>query len=533
MKKALFFFLSAAAALALAVTALEAAPKAEGTTVKVTTLGYDRGNIPSAEGTATDNWFTRKVQELAKSKFNIDLRYVMVPNASRELKLATLLAAGEAPDLSFSYDVMLVVNYAKNNGLIDLAPYLDKYGDNIKKSSQPGVIEQSKINGKQYRIFTPFPANASVTYVRKDWLDKIGLKPPTSPQEFYQMLKAFKEKDPGRLGDKMMPFAFQANPNGNTILYLFEVTFLQGFLKTPPDGLKLVTPYQLWPETKDAFRYLNRLYNEKLMGEFILDKDFTQFRKKVSTGELGATIHVGNFMGISTHGNMEHLLHQILPDAQFIGIYPWKDPACSEYVYNMITNSPDSGFAYFMPRTNMNPAITFQFLDFLAGEDYNWLVQNGIEGKDYTWVPVTLKGRLYNIGTPIDQAKWNSHNAWTWGQYVGFPLYLDAPDFELTKYRSTFYFQDQSTKDEYMKLAVYGPPATKYARPILTSDEPIRAKNSANLAAKWMSSQAKILLAPLSDFDKVYDEELRTWKAEGGDAMAAEAIGLYKGQYGK
>jgi putative aldouronate transport system substrate-binding protein len=526
MKRTLVLFICAI--IALSLTAMAGAQ-----TVKVTTLAYDRGNIPSAEGNALDNWFTRKVKELVKQKFNIDLVYVTVPNASREVKLAALLAAGEAPDLCFSYDVMLVANYAKNNGLVDLGPILQTLGTNIKAASQPGVIEQSKISGKQYRIFTPFPANASVTFVRKDWLDKVGLKPPTSPQEFYEMLKAFRDKDPGKLGDKMMPFAFQANPNGNNILYLFEVTFLQGFLKEPPSGLKLVTPYQLWPETKDAMRYLNKLYNEKLMGEFILDKDFTQYRRKISTGELGSTIGVGNLMGISTNGNLEHLLHQALPDAQFIGIYPWKDPACPEYVYNMITNSPDSGFAYFMPKTNKNVVKTFQYLDWLASPEYNWLVQNGIEGQDYKWVPTTLSGgKVWQVATPIDQTKWTSHNAWTWGQYVGFPLYLDAPDFEVTRYRNCFYFQDQSTKDEFMRFTVYGPRATKYARPILTSEEPLRAKNSANLAVKWMASQAKILMAPVADFDKAFDEELNTWRAEGGDAVAAESTGIYKEQYG-
>jgi hypothetical protein len=83
-----------------------------------------------------------------------------------------------------------------------------------------------------------------------------------------------------------------------------------------------------------------------------------------------------------------------------------------------------------------------------------------------------------------------------------------------------------------MRFTVYGPRATRYARPILTSEEPLRAKYSANLAAKWMASQAKILMCPAADFDKVFDAELATWRAEGGDAVAAEATGLYKEQYG-
>ena len=53
-----------------------------------------------------------------------------------------------------------------------------------------------------------------------------------------------------------------------------------------------------------------------------------------------------------------------------------------------------------------------------------------------------------------------------------------------------------------------------------------------NLAAKWMASQAKILLCSVSDFDKVFDAELATFRAEGGDAVAAEATELYRQQYG-
>lgn len=57
------------------------------------------------------------------------------------------------------------------------------------------VVENMKIDGKLYG-FPVTRGNGCVTYVKKKWLDNVGLEAPTTYDEYLNMLKAFKEGDP-------------------------------------------------------------------------------------------------------------------------------------------------------------------------------------------------------------------------------------------------------------------------------------------------------------------------------------------------
>jgi putative aldouronate transport system substrate-binding protein len=48
------------------------------------------------------------------------------------------------------------------------------------------------------------------SYIRKDWLDKLGLPVPATTEEFYSTMEAFKEKDPGQIGKILIPYDFSA-----------------------------------------------------------------------------------------------------------------------------------------------------------------------------------------------------------------------------------------------------------------------------------------------------------------------------------
>ena len=64
------------------------------------------------------------------------------------------------------------------------------------------------------------------TFVRKDWLDKLGLAVPTTTQEFEDMLYAFKDNAELLLGDdadKMIPYSMTDDVGwrANNIIYSF------------------------------------------------------------------------------------------------------------------------------------------------------------------------------------------------------------------------------------------------------------------------------------------------------------------------
>ena len=109
---------------------------------------------------------------------------------------------GDLPDvilLSSNY----YTTYAAQEMLADLTPYYS--GSELEKSvndaGKSALIDGLRINGKLFGI-SPTRGNGCVTYIKKAWLDNVGLDVPTNYAEYMEVLKAFTEGDPD--GDGVM-----------------------------------------------------------------------------------------------------------------------------------------------------------------------------------------------------------------------------------------------------------------------------------------------------------------------------------------
>lgn len=484
--------------------------------VEISALAYDRGSIPSSEGTLEENWFTKWVNENV-AKLGVKVKYIPVPNSQREQKLATLLASGDAPDVSFTYDANVISNYSANGGLTDLTPLLDKYGTNLKKKIDSSYIEQVKVNN----ILTSIPliVNGTVdaTWIRKDWLDKLNLKAPTNIDEFYNVLKQFKEKDPGNLGDKNMPFALSADATHS--FQNIDAAILPAFVKSAPTGEQLVTPWYFWPEAKEAVKFLNKLYNEKLMGQFIIDKDGSQIKQKIITGELGATINFAHYMYHPAYGNVEENLQKNIPTASYTAAYPWKSADSKENYYCFFRFGINNSMRFFIPKSSKHPDAAMKLMDFMATDEYINTMYYGFDGKD---------SKVVN-GIPqyVDDAA-KSRCSWVQPAYQSTVSLNARDDEKYLKYGTAVF--NQKFAEQYIKESIDGEKAYKYAIPFLSDAKPASDKYRADLDKKWDQYLAKMITGSPADFDKTYDEAMKTLKAEGGDEVIKEAISLYKKQ---
>lgn len=117
-----------------------------------------------------------------------------------------MLASGELPDLIEYkwYDIPGGPNQALKDGyILKLNKVFDKYAPNLKKylKANPEIDRMVKTDEGDYYVF-PFVRGGpkskllvtSGLIVRKDWLDELGLAVPETIDEWYTVLKAFKEK---------------------------------------------------------------------------------------------------------------------------------------------------------------------------------------------------------------------------------------------------------------------------------------------------------------------------------------------------
>ena len=485
---------------------------------EISYLVWDRGTVPADQGTIEDNWWTKYVNEKV-AKLGIKVKFIPIPRAQESQKLPTMLAAGEAPDICYSYDTALLNTYVKNGALTDFTDLFDKYGTNIKKVFSQKDIDIGKINGKLYSFKYKTMSVADTTWIRKDWLDKLGMKEPTNLTEFYNMLKAFKEKDPGKVGDKLVPFAFPGDANYPFGIWASICT--PAFTSQAPSGDRLFEVMMpMWPETKDTMKFLNKLYNEKLMGEFILDKDGSQFKQKVIRGEIGAFVQFAHWPYHNAYGNILENLQKNTPDAQLTAITPWKDKSQENYV-QFVRNQP-YGYTFFSPKSAKYPDLVMKYLDWFASDEGNKVAQFGIEGTDYNLAD--------GIPKPIDDTKYQAKVPWVGPQYQSFiNPFANDPEKFLKNQAKDF---NPKYRDQYIKQTIVGD-KVKYYQPPLSESTPITDKNTAPLAKKWVDMQVKILTSSDKDFDKIFDDSIKTYKAEGGDDVAKELGEAYKKQYGK
>ena len=157
--------------------------------------------------TITNNYLSKMIQEKFGDPNNIDVQFVPVQRSEEVTKLNVLMASNtDVPDIVFVYDSSVFYRYAQQGGLTDVGELIDQHGPNLKKFLGEDTLKFGQVEGQQFAV----PGKRAITgryssYIRQDWLDKLGLPAPKTTDELYTTLKAFKDKHPGGLGSEKHP----------------------------------------------------------------------------------------------------------------------------------------------------------------------------------------------------------------------------------------------------------------------------------------------------------------------------------------
>ena len=101
----------------------------------------------------------------------------------------------EAATGGSTYDLMAWAD-AWGPGLVAFLEPLDKYiaADNYNLADYPQAYADPGKNAEGQQVGLPFRGHAFTLFYRKDVLDKLGLKPPTTWAEYEQVAKTIQEK---------------------------------------------------------------------------------------------------------------------------------------------------------------------------------------------------------------------------------------------------------------------------------------------------------------------------------------------------
>ena len=127
-----------------------------------------------------------------------------------------MVSTGDPLDWILAFDVDLVAyQWAADDFIYS---YDELIGDSqdyplIQKLLDGSVFEHLKVNGKAYFKPQPlWPGNRGYV-INKDWLDKLNLEIPTTLDEYYEVLKAFKEQVSFVNGDMDYPIIIGSGTN--------------------------------------------------------------------------------------------------------------------------------------------------------------------------------------------------------------------------------------------------------------------------------------------------------------------------------
>ncbi|WP_027091143.1 ABC transporter substrate-binding protein [Cohnella thermotolerans] len=242
----------------------------------------------------------------AEERAGVDIEWQEV-TADWGQKKGTLLASGDIPDLIIGPNAITDADYAQFPGLFqDLTELIAKDAPNVQKmfEAKPETkVIATQTDGKIYGLpkYQRFwPATATRQFINQKWLDNLGLKMPTTWDELYDVLVAFKEKDANGNGDANDEIPMDFAPVGTLGFGYFQPTVLLGSLGiTLSDGSGQgyfaedgkVKNFLVDERYKQVVEFLNRCFAAGLINPEAFTQDYTKFQS-VARG-TGETAKVG------------------------------------------------------------------------------------------------------------------------------------------------------------------------------------------------------------------------------------------------
>jgi len=315
----------------------------------------------------------------AASMTNVDLKGTANNNSTDSAQEFSLMMANfPLPDIIHGSKTQLNQAATMDEALIPLNDLItDEYAPNIKKffEENPEAWSGSIADdGNLYYIPNSFEGTPSTGFfIRKDWLDKLGLAVPTTVDEYYEVLKAFREQDPNGNGLKDEIPYFDRNASIDGLTQLFGA---HDYWYVSDDGI--VGYGKATEEHKNAMKNLAKWYAEGLIDPEIYMR-----------GQRSRDILLGDNLGGATHDwfsstSAFNILSSHIDGFEIVAIVPPAD------IYgNVKTNFSRqmlSGEGWGISVDNRYAIETIKYFDFWFSEQGQRLYSYGIEGVDYNMV---------------------------------------------------------------------------------------------------------------------------------------------------
>jgi putative aldouronate transport system substrate-binding protein len=330
-------------------------------------------------------------KELEK-RTGIHLDLIVVPGEGSNVneRRNLMLASGDYPEifLSGAFTNADILQYGVEQKIFQpINALIDKYGVNVQKVMQYYPDLRANLTAPDGNIYGLPHINDCYhcTYSQKmwingEWLQKLGLKTPTTTAELAAVLKAFKERDPNGNGKAdeiplMGSINSWNNPVHNFLLGSFVYANNSDNIAVKDGKLSFSPATNEW---REGLRYIRGLYRDGL----IYPASWTQSREQAQQiGDnpdieilgAGTAGHLGMYMRIEDAAPYDRHKH-------WSALSPLKGPAGVQLaaIFRGI-----SGAGFVITNKAKNPEAAFRLADYIYSEEGTMLMEWGPEGVNW------------------------------------------------------------------------------------------------------------------------------------------------------
>ncbi|RAV09902.1 extracellular solute-binding protein [Paenibacillus contaminans] len=322
-----------------------------------------------------------------QKKTGVNIKWLNPAANQTKEQLNVMLASGELPDM-IEYNWLEYPGgpekAIKDGAIVKLNDIIDKHAPNLKKylKEHPEVDKMVKTDSGSYFAF-PFIRGDDYLAVyqgpvlRKDYLDELGLQTPTTIDEWYTVLKAFKEKK-----GVEAPLTFNSMPR--PLLGLSEGAFIGAYGINNSfyidNGKVKYGPAQ--PAYKDFLATMRKWYAEGLLDKNIATADMKALDANMTSGKSAAAIGnagggIGKWLGAVAEKDPKY----DLVGAPYPVLNKGDKPMFGQKDFKFF-----SGGMVAITGKSKNAELAAKFLDYGYGEEGHKFFNFGTDGVSYTMV---------------------------------------------------------------------------------------------------------------------------------------------------
>ncbi|WP_062105885.1 ABC transporter substrate-binding protein [Bacillus niameyensis] len=351
------------------------------------------------------NAFTKWYEE----KTNVHIEWEVMPMQNAEEKLNLILSSGDLPDVIMSSPVTLsqLMIYGSQGMFLNLNELIEENGTELKKLIDVRPDIEDAITAPDGNIYSLPSINecyhctmAQKLWIYQPWLDKLGLDMPETIEDFYHVLKVFKEQDPNGNGKQdEIPIA------GSKDLWPFPSFLMNPFIYSEMylENSEIQIPYTK-PEWKEGLNYIHKLYSEGLLDKESLTQSQDQLKRLGNQEETILGMAMGYWQGdfMTGGGNSGKWMDYVSvpplkgPDGNQVAWYQPSVPSRASFIITNQAKYPEIALRW--AEGFYQEEVTLRAEAGELDKDWRWAKEGeiGINGEQAVWARLTSFGEVQN-----------------------------------------------------------------------------------------------------------------------------------------